>query len=302
MQGSQGQKSQINGTIQAGHFLQSKEWEEFQRYLGRDTFRVDGVLITKLPLILGKNYLYSAGCVTCNVKQLRDLAKKEDAVFLKFEPMTEDKALAQELIGAGFLKSKKEVQPQRTIILDLTKSEEELLAAMHGKTRYNIRVAQKHGIQIKVAGHENIDDFWSLIQKTAERDTFSTHTKEYYQKILKLSFIELCTAEYQDKIIAANIILLRGERATYLHGASDYESRTLMAPYLLHWEIIRCAKNRGSKEYDLWGIDEKKWPGVTRFKRGFGGREAAYIGSYDYVYKPLWYRLYSLRNFLKHYT
>ena len=79
-----------------------------------------------------------------------------------------------------------------------------------------------------------------------------------------------------------------------MHGASDHDYRALMAPYLLHWEVIKYAKEHGLSEYDLWGIDEKKWSGVTRFKKGFGGREVKYTGSYDYVFMPIWYRLYRL--------
>lgn len=283
------------------HFLQSKEWEEFQRSLGRKVWKIGDALLIELPLAFGRTYFYCGGCAAVDVAQLRDLAKKKNAVFLKFESMSEDKVVAQELGRAGFVKSKREVQPQRTIILSLAAPEEQLLAAMHGKTRYNIRVAQKHGIKIEAAGHENIGNFWNLIQKTAQRDQFSTHTKEYYHKLLLVSFAELFIAKYQGRIIAANIVLLHGERATYLHGASDYEYRSLMAPYLLHWRIMQHAKERGFLEYDLWGVDEKKWPGVTRFKRGFGGREVEYIGSYDYVFQSFWYGLYSMKNFLKHY-
>jgi len=111
--------------------------------------------------------------------------------------------------------------------------------------------------------------------------------------------VKLFAAEYQNKIIAANIVIFHGERATYLHGASDYEYRNFMAPYLLHWEVIKYARDHGFTEYDLWGIDEKKWPGVTRFKRGFGGKEINYIGSYDYVFQPFWYAMYKVRQSLK---
>ena len=72
-----------------------------------------------------------------------------------------------------------------------------------------------------------------------------------------------------------------------------------MATYILHWEIIKYAKENGFNEYDFWGIDEKKWPGVTRFKKGFGGREVEYAGSYDYVFQPFWYKLYNLYRKLK---
>lgn len=306
MQRFEDKKDQINATIQAGHFLQSKEWEGFQESLGREVFRIeDGVLFVKLPLALGKSYFYAVGILDLRLKiyDLRKTAKEHDAVFCKFEPMAESGEFADELLRAGFVKSKKEVQPQKTIVLDLTKSEEELLKAMHQKTRYNIRVAEKKDLRFKIYDFkkepEAFEQFWQILLKTQERDAFRAHDKKYYKKLLELPFAKLFAAEYENKIVAANIILFYGYVAYYLHGASGYEHRNLMAPYLLHWETIKYAKANGCKEYDFWGIDEQKWPGVTRFKKGFGGREVEYIGSYDYVFKPLWYKLYNMRNRIK---
>jgi len=329
MQGLADQKNQVDGKIEKGHFLQSEEWEEFQRSLGREVFRVNDILIIKLPLAFEKSYLYCAGfseaakvlaifaprkgetsstplLYEANDSPLKSQKRltpfAENAVFLKFEPMIDDgDGLAQELLGSGFKKSKKEVQPQKTIILDLTGSEEELLAGMKQKTRYNSRLASRSSKFKCQISNQTTDAsvFWELIRKTAQRDRFSTHTKEYYEKLLDLPITKLFTAECQGEVIAANIILFYGDTAYYLHGASDYAHRNLMAPYLLHWEAIKYAKANGCKIYDFWGIDERKWPGVTRFKRGFGGREINYIGSFDYVFQPLWYWAYNLRNKIK---
>ncbi|MFY9457457.1 MAG: peptidoglycan bridge formation glycyltransferase FemA/FemB family protein [Candidatus Spechtbacterales bacterium] len=226
------------------------------------------------------------------------MAKSENAVFLKLEPMVEDREVAKELSKAGFIRSTKEVQPQRTIVLDITKPEEELLAQMHEKTRYNVRLASRMP-NVKFQMSDAVDGFWELVQKTAQRDRFSTHTKEYYKKLLELNFVKLFIVQYGERIIAANIVLFYGECAVYLHGASDYKHRNLMAPYLLHWETIKYAKEQGYKKYDLWGVDEKKWPGVTRFKKGFRGRGVEYVGSYDYIFQPFWYKLYNLRGAVK---
>ena len=133
-----------------------------------------------------------------------------------------------------------------------------------------------------------------MLQDTAKRGRFKIHPEEHYEKMLKISGMELFVAEYQNKIIAANIVLFYGKRAIYLHGASDYEYRNLMAPYLLQWHQILEAKKQGRNEYDFWGIDEKKWPGVTRFKKGFSGKEIFYPGAYDLVFQPLWYRIYKI--------
>lgn len=310
MQGFADQKNQLDATIKTGHFLQSKEWEEFQKSLGREVFRVGGVLVVKLPLAFEKSYLYSAGTSDLRfsarggsafggmIYDLRKLTKENQAVFLKYEQMTEDEGFADELLNSGFVKSKKEVQPQKTTILDLIKSEDELLREMHQKTRYNIRLASRMS-NIKCQMSNDSTGFWELIQKTAQRDRFSTHERKYYEKFSALPDVKLFAAENQNKTVAANIVLFYDETVYYLHGASDYEYRNFMAPYLLHWETIKYAKEHGYKQYDLWGIDEKKWPGVTRFKRGFGGREVTYIGSYDYVFQPFWYKFYTLRNKLK---
>jgi len=272
------------------HFLQSKEWEGFQKSLGREVFRVDGVLVIRLSSVFGRSYLYSAG--GSGIKIPADFLKND--IFFKFEPM-----LSTGTAPVGFRKSDKEVQPQKTIILDLSKTEDELLKGMHPKTRYNIRVAEKNGVEIRNHKTQTLTEFWRILEKTAQRDKFGTHLREYYEKLFELPIAQLFTAEYQDKVIAVNIILFYGDTAYYLHGASDYEYRNRMAPYLLHWEIIRYAKENSFSEYDFWGIDEKKWPGVTRFKKGFGGKEVEYIGSYDYVFQKKWYGAYKLRQYLR---
>jgi lipid II:glycine glycyltransferase (peptidoglycan interpeptide bridge formation enzyme) len=106
--------------------------------------------------------------------------------------------------------------------------------------------------------------------------------------------LKLFIAEYEDRIIAANIVMFFGNRAVYLHGASSNECRNLMAPYLLQWEQIKEAKKQGCEIYDFWGIDEKKWPGVTRFKKGFGGEEIDYSGTFDFIFDKTWYEIYKI--------
>lgn len=282
----------------SNHFLQSKEWEELQKSLDRKTWRVGGLLVIKLPVIFGKSYIYSAGSPTLpSVYEIKNIAKKENAIFFKFEPMT--KLSGSDPDSFGFRKSSKEIQPQSTIVLDITKSEEELLGGMHKKTRYNVNLAQKKDLKFSIAGADRLEEFWDLLQKTKDRDSFHTHSIEYYEKLLEVSFIRLLGVEHKDKFVAASIVAFYDKTATYLHGASDYDYRDLMAPYLLHAETIKYAKDMNFEKYDLWGVDEKKWPGVTRFKRGFGGDEVEYAGSYDYVFSGFWYKLYTLRSLIK---
>ncbi len=301
-------------------FLQSSEWAKFQESLGRKVWLLKDdfgqILVIKQGLPFNKSYLYSPrtnirhwlsndglASFRKSLEKIKEIAKKEGAIFFKIEPEIENDLKIREFLESfGFRKSQKEIQPRKTLILDITKSEEEILKGMHQKTRYNIRIAKRNGIEVKsfnFPSQNHFEIFWKLLKQTSKRDKFSPYSKEYYQKMLDLSFSELFLAKYKNKIIAANVLVFFERRATYLHGASDYNFRNLMASYLLHWEQIKEAKRRGFKEYDFWGINEKKWPGLTRFKKGFGGKEINYLGSYDLIFQPFWYKLYNFRRMFR---
>jgi len=269
-------------------FLQSSDWLDFQKALNRRAWNIDNVNVIKYLLPFRKSYLYSPRCKFLSesfLNKIKELAKKENAIFFKVEPEND--------FNKKNFKKSLSIQPKKTLILDITKKD--LLEKMHYKTRYNIRLAEKKGIIIKKAG--NIEDFWKLVQKTTQRKNFNPHLKEHYIKLLKIPNMELFTAEYKNKVIAANIVLFFKDTCFYLHGASDYEYRNLMAPYLLQWKQI--AKKRNCKKYDFWGIDKKKWPGVTRFKKGFNGKEIEYIGAYDLVFNKFWYLIYKLAKYVR---
>lgn len=294
-------------------FLQTKSWAEFQRSLGRPFFEYEkdfvSAVIFKYPLPFGKSYLYIPHGPALDLTQmlggiknpiikfvnfLAELARKEKSIFIKVEPTIDH--VAQLLAENGFKKSLKEIQPSKTVIVDLGQTEGILQEKMHYKTRYNIRVAEKHNIEIYEP--DDIEIFWNLVKKTAARDKFFTHTKDYYQKLLNFfkNGEEIVTriflAKHASKPIAAAIVLLHKNSGYYLHGALDYDHRNLMAPYRLHWEIIKYLKAKGYKTYDLWGIDANRWPGVTRFKLGWPGRIIEYPGSFDMPISKLWYFAY----------
>ena len=282
-------------------FLQSKNWLDFQKSLGRKVWQIDSVNIIRHNLPLGKGYFYSPrteGDFLSKefLNRIKEVANQENAIFFKIEPQEQiDESLLKK---SGFIKGK-DIQPRKTLILDITKTEKELLNQMHYKTRYNIRLAEKKGVEIRAKSQKskvkNFEEFWRLLQQTAKRGNFRTHPKEYYKKMLEIiPETELFIAEHQNRVIAANIVIFYQKTAIYLHGASDYQYRSLMAPHLLQWKQILEAKRRGCIEYDFWGIDEKKWPGVTRFKKGFGGKQVIYPGAYDLVFQPVWYKIYKL--------
>jgi len=308
-------------------FLQSDEWAKFQNSIGRETLKIDGIYIVKHNLPFGESYLYAPRLRPSDfggqarlenfLSEVKKIAKQRNAIFFKIELESLDFARDNscELEKFGFIKSNN-IQPLQTIILDLEKSEEELLSQMHQKTRYNIKLAEKQAkIQITKSkfqnSDKNFDEFWKLMQETTKRDGFHSYSKEYYRKLLEIPGAELFIASHNNNTIAANIVLFYENQAIYLHGASSYEHRNLMAAPLLQWHQILEAKKIGCTEYDLWGIDEIKWPGVTRFKRGFcpnackassdpnskscrGGKEITYPGAYDLVFKPFWYGIYKI--------
>ena len=355
---------------QSGSFLQSWEWGEFQESVGkaelssgRRVFRfavpsssawrdlgeaMQAQFIENTIPVIKKKYWYCPKGPTMSrtirgqefrdrIKDLIDEVKKNsplDVIFFRLGPEWEiGQGIEKNLENLGFKKLHYDIEPSQTLILDITKSEEELLAQMHEKWRYNIRLAQKKGVQVKIIKNTDADfekyfeEFYKLVDEgTSARKEIKHHPKEYYRKQLEINNpptpllkggagglkIELFTAEYENKVIAANIVVFFGHRpafaeasagkATYLHGATSSEHREAMAPHLLQWEQIKEAKRQGCSQYDFWGIVNehtldkrgKSWEGFTRFKKGFGGQEVNYIGYWDYPMDKKWYSLYRL--------
>jgi lipid II:glycine glycyltransferase (peptidoglycan interpeptide bridge formation enzyme) len=275
--------------------------------LGRKVFRFADenslAQIVELPLPMGKKYWFCPKGPTMNNGQwtmdnsflieLKNKAKEAGVVFLRIEPSDKHDP-------AGSCLSVRSINPSGTSIVDLSKTEDELLAAMHSKTRYNIRVAEKHCV---VVGQWTMDNgqlfqkVFQLFEETAKRDGFRLHPRGYYEKQIKMPGIEVYGAECEGKLLAAAIVIFSGSTATYLHGASSNEMRNVMAPYALHWAIMKRAKERGMKHYDLWGIsDDHKsgWAGITRFKRGWGGTDVFSPGTFDLPVNKFWYSVYTL--------
>lgn len=189
------------------------------------------------------------------------------------------------------------IQPQKTLLIDLSQSEEDILKGMHHKTRYNIRLSHKKGVKIKEGTtNDDFENFWQLLNTTQERNSFGLHPKKHYEKIFMASKskIKLLVAEFEGKTIAGGLFSFFGDQATYLHGASSNYLRSLMAPYGLQWQAIKIAKEKGCKYYDFGGISETLWPGVTRFKQGFGGFEYNYPGTFDIIFNSKKYFFYKM--------
>ncbi len=281
----------------SGRFLQSWEWGGFQKVLGekieRQRVEHEGKVIgqtlwiRKQVPMFGEYWSAPKG----PIGKMGEIGG--EAMFARIEP--------EELEVEA--KKSIELQPAVTSILDLSKSEEDLLSGMHHKTRYNIRLAERKEVEVRIEGVE-LDDVWGLFEKTGARGGFKLHSKKYYEK--QLSSLKdgdckmfLAAAFVQGRAVAATVMNDFGDTRTYVHGASDHEYRKLMAPSLLHWRLIQDAREKGFQWYDWWGVapanaENHPWEGISRFKRGFGGEDVESAGTFDVILKPLRYRLYEL--------
>lgn len=282
---------------------------------------IGGSLIVRHSLPRGYSWLYAPRGPLVDYKDpnqlkafvdaIHDIARAEKSVFLRIDPPLGPNASAQGL--SGFKNTQYGFQPEHTIMLDLNESEEEILAQMKPKGRYNIRLAEKKGVQIRKANPEDpetfgkeLNAFYEILQETTKRDGFHSHDQEYYQKML-LNLTDNATlylAHYQEKAIAAVIVTYYNDTATYYYGASGNQDRNLMAPYLLHWQIIKDAKALGYKKYDLFGVappnvENHPWQGVTEFKNKFGGHYHSYMPAHEYPFKKVIYPIYTLYKKIK---
>ena len=202
------------------------------------------------------------------------------------------------------------------------------LAGFKSKTRYNVRLSGRKGVEVvEINDRKDIEVFLDLLEETAERDGIRNHPQEHYRKLIALrsqtdvdknTDVKLYLAKHEGDVLAGAIITFAGEVATYLHGASSNKKRNLMAPFGLHWEIMKQAKELGYKKYDLggtklvksqkskvesqeWMPEDGSWQGITRFKLGFcpNCQPIEFPGGYDIVISKWKYRLYRLVQWAK---
>jgi len=273
---------------------------------------------------------------TCVLDDLQAFAKRQGAIFVKVDPdvvlgtgipgsqeATEDsdeQAVRSDLQRRGWIFSSDQIQFRNTVLLDLTLSEEELLARMKQKTRYNIRLAEKKGVTVRHGTLADLPVLYRMYAETSVRDGFVIRDETYYQTVwqtfmgshvdrlessqvstFQLSNLPTCEpliAEVEGQPVAAIFVFYFAWRAYYLYGMSRESHREKMPNHLLQWEAMRRAKAAGCKVYDLWGapdvFDESDslW-GVFRFKEGLGGKVIRTLGAWDYAPNSFWYKMYS---------
>jgi peptidoglycan pentaglycine glycine transferase (the first glycine) len=297
-------------------FLQSEQWRKFQENAGRKAFFVEkegfsaSIIEHQLPIV-GKYFYIPRGPVSAwqaGLADLIDLAKKENAGWIRIDPSSEEVLnLIKENISEKIIKAPHDMQPRENFVLGITKPAEQLLAEMKPKTRYNIGLAQKKGVKIYSCQKNDMEcmrtemDFFRLTKEMAQRQGIATHPEAYYKKMIETigyDMLKLYAAEYEGKIIAVNLVLFFGETATYLHGASSNENRNVMAPFLLQWQAILDAKEKGCTRYDFGGVKtnpgDNSWKGITQFKLGFSPqtKPVVFAGSYDIIINPRKYAVY----------
>jgi peptidoglycan pentaglycine glycine transferase (the first glycine) len=315
-----------------GHFLQSWNWGELKARSGWSPLRlalwdtVQGGIVAaaqvlrrtapRVPLWVGHLAYIPKGPLLdwsqethCEAffTQLHSHLRRRGALALRMELGQQAGTPAGELVlkRFAFLRSRRilhtqpapAVQPLRTIVLDLMPDEATLLAQMKEKWRYNVRLAARKGVTIRVGEtEEDVRTWYRLLEATGERDRFGIHTLDYYLNVWKLfsprDEVRLLLAEHNGQLLAGIFVGLFARQGLYLYGASSNEQRQLMPNYLLQWEAIRWSRQRGARLYDFWGIpdteaEDEAMAGVYRFKRGWGGQVIHFLGCYEHVYRPL---------------
>ncbi|HET9915207.1 MAG TPA: peptidoglycan bridge formation glycyltransferase FemA/FemB family protein [Anaerolineales bacterium] len=264
------------------------------------------------------------------LNDLQAFAKRQGAIFLKVDPDVvlgtgvpsslddaidlQGQLVTSELKQRGWRYSSDQIQFKNTVLIDLSPSEEELLARMKQKTRYNVRLAEKKGVVLRVGKLEDLGMLYRMYAETSVRDGFVIRDEDYYKTVwqlfmsgeessvvnglLSIPLAEPLIAEVDNEPVAAIFVFYFAGRAYYVYGMSRDTHREKMPTYLLQWEALKRARAMGCTVYDLWGAPEvfdesdSMW-GVYRFKEGLGGKVVRTLGAWDFAPNPFWYKLYS---------
>lgn len=308
----------------AGNILQTSLWGRLKEDFGwsweivRSNTSAGGALVLykSLPLRLGSIAYVPRGpmvdwqdadAIDAVLAAIEIAVRRRKAWAIWVEPEAlRNSGVSDALIRKGYHRGTRTIQPSSTIIVDISVDDEQILARMKSKTRYNIRLANRKGVQVRQGGLKDIDIFYALMQDTGARDKFGIHSKRYYQRFMELFLpagqAGMTIAMVEGEPTAALLLLALGTKAWYIAGASSNKHRKLMPTYAAQWAAIRWAKARGCNDYDLWGVpdaDEETledqfaersdglW-GVYRFKRGFGGELVRYTGLWEKALHPIY--------------
>jgi peptidoglycan pentaglycine glycine transferase (the first glycine) len=324
-------------SLPCAHVLQTWEWGEFKRVTTgwhplRLAFRQGGDIAAMASIgvrsIGPLKVMYVPKGPALNdedvslreavLDHLQQIARQQRAIWLKIDPDViaatgvpgepddtphpAGQALTQALQARGWQFSAEQVQFRNTITVDLTQSEDDLLAQMSANTRRKVRTGAKKGVTIRAGTLDDLDTLYALYRVTGQRDDFLIRPLEYYrqawQVFMQAGLAHALIAEFEGQPIAHVILFHFGRKCWYFYGASANDERQRMPNYALQWEAMRWAKAQGYALYDMWGApdifdeSDSMW-GVYEFKRGFRGTVTRHIGAWDYAPSPLLYRAYT---------
>lgn len=318
--------------VQNGHLTQTSRWGRLRAASVGWDYEVSVVMapggITAGALVLFRRLPFGLGTIAfvprgpvidwedkgawqTLLHQLDSVARKHRAILLKVEPDEQDEPAMRECLSAlGFRSSPHTIQPQRSLLIDITGTEDDVLARMSSKTRRKVRAGPKEGLVVRRGEESDVDSFSRLMALTGKRAGFSPHSPAYFRTAYELFApgrrFALLMASYEGVDLGGVMVFALGKMAWALYGGSSSEERRRMPNHRLHWEGIRWAREQGCETYDQWGIPDEDeetleaqylkrsdglW-GVYRFKRGFGGKVVRTVGAWDRVYNPLLYWAY----------
>ena len=306
------------------HPLQSFEWGEFRKKTGikviRKGFFENKKLIFAFQLTIHPiphtsvtiGYLPKGTMPTKEMlEELKKIAKIEKCIFIQLEPNIKIEDVSKkEFINLGLIDSAHPLFTKYTFQLDLTRSEEELLKQMHSKTRYNIKVAQKHNVEVKEEdSKEAFDSYLTLTMETTNRQGFYAHTPKYHtimwetlRNTKSQLQAHLFVARFNNIPLTTWILFTFKDMLYYPYGASSSMHREVMASNLMMWEAIKFGKKQKLKLFDMWGSlgenpnPKDPWFGFHRFKSGYGPTLIEFVGSFDLVINPVLYTLYKIAD------
>lgn len=294
------------------HVMQSWEWGEFREKLNTRVKRyglfekekmVIAFQITFHPIPFSKKYIGYLPKGPFPSKELADalikIGRDENCAFIKAEPHIEISETKQK-IDKRFQKSSKPYFTKYNFVLDLTPSEEELLKNMHPKTRYNVRLAEKKGVEVREETSEKaLRAYLDLYFATTLRQGYLGHNEHYHKTVFELlkqkGMARILVGYYKKKALTTWMLFNFKDTLYYPYGGSSSEHRDVMHSNLVAWEAIKLGKKMGLKKFDMWGAlgpnaDAKDpWFGFHRFKQGYGGKLEEYLGTYDLIFdRPLY--------------
>lgn len=288
---------------------------------------IGSILVVEYPLFGNITYWYApygpvlykvTSEVLSDIKsKMSQIAKGSGVAFVRFD-FSFDRAPTDVSLETYFRKSPlcstsgAYFQPRNEWFTSIDKTPEEILSSMHPKTRYSVRLAEKKGVSTFITQTQlegRLPVFLNLMKQTSIRNGFSLHNEDYYKhyfrEVEKIGNAFLIEGIYEGEVLATHFVIIVGDVAHYVFGASSDAHKDLCAPYLVHFRAMLKAKEMGAKYYNFGavttGSENKKWQGLSVFKQKFGGQVFAHGSLYDLVLKPFWYYMYIARKLIKKY-